>query len=83
MVTLPTALVVWSSAETLRMPLASMSKVTSTCGTPRFARSMPRMTKWPIDWARVEVPAAMASVAALKVPLLAEVGVGHNWDEAH
>jgi DNA polymerase-1 len=29
------------------------------------------------------VPAAMASVAALKVPLLAEVGVGHNWDEAH
>ncbi len=36
-----------------------------------------------LDWARGEVPAAMASVAALKVPLLAEVGVGHNWDEAH
>ena len=36
-----------------------------------------------LDWARIEVPAAMASVAALKVPLLAEVGVGHNWDEAH
>jgi DNA polymerase-1 len=36
-----------------------------------------------LDWARREVPAAMASVAALKVPLLAEVGVGHNWDEAH
>jgi DNA polymerase-1 len=25
----------------------------------------------------------MAEVAQLKVPLLAEVGVGRNWDEAH
>jgi len=25
----------------------------------------------------------MAGVAQLKVPLLAEVGVGKNWDEAH
>jgi DNA polymerase I-like protein with 3'-5' exonuclease and polymerase domains len=25
----------------------------------------------------------MASVAELKVPLVAEVGVGANWDEAH
>jgi DNA polymerase-1 len=29
------------------------------------------------------IPALMASVATLKVPLLAEVGVGRNWDEAH
>ena len=36
-----------------------------------------------IDWLRQEVPACMAQVAALKVPLLAEVGVGRNWDEAH
>jgi len=36
-----------------------------------------------LDWARTEVPKVMASVAALKVPLLAEVGVGNNWDEAH
>ncbi len=36
-----------------------------------------------LDWARAEVPAIMASVAELKVPLLAEVGVGPNWDEAH
>ena len=36
-----------------------------------------------LEWARVEVPRIMASVAALKVPLLAEVGVGANWDEAH
>ncbi len=36
-----------------------------------------------LAWARVAVPQAMASVAALKVPLLAEVGVGPNWDEAH
>ncbi|MBY0469404.1 MAG: DNA polymerase I, partial [Burkholderiaceae bacterium] len=36
-----------------------------------------------LDWARIAVPQAMASVATLKVPLLAEVGVGQNWDEAH
>ena len=36
-----------------------------------------------LAWARAAVPAAMASVATLKVPLLAEVGVGPNWDEAH
>jgi DNA polymerase-1 len=36
-----------------------------------------------LDWARAEVPRIMASVAELKVPLLAEVGVGNNWDEAH
>ena len=36
-----------------------------------------------LAWARTEVPRIMASVAQLKVPLLAEVGVGKNWDEAH
>jgi DNA polymerase-1 len=36
-----------------------------------------------LAWARTEVPRIMASAAQLKVPLLAEVGVGRNWDEAH
>jgi len=36
-----------------------------------------------LDWAKEAVPRLMAGVAALKVPLLAEVGVGANWDEAH
>ena len=36
-----------------------------------------------LEWARSAVPRIMAGVAALKVPLLAEVGVGSNWDEAH
>jgi len=36
-----------------------------------------------VDWARVEIPRIMASVAELKVPLVAEVGVGPNWDKAH
>ena len=36
-----------------------------------------------VDWLRREVPRTMAGVAALKVPLLAEVGVGRNWEEAH
>jgi DNA polymerase I len=36
-----------------------------------------------VDWLRREIPRIMASVAKLKVPLLAEVGVGPNWDKAH
>ncbi len=36
-----------------------------------------------VDWLKTEVPRIMASVAQLKVPLLAEVGVGPNWDKAH
>ncbi|MDZ4361612.1 MAG: DNA polymerase I [Variovorax sp.] len=36
-----------------------------------------------VDWLKVEIPQLMAGVAALKVPLLAEVGVGPNWDQAH
>ncbi len=32
---------------------------------------------------RAELPRLMAGVASLRVPLLAEVGVGANWDEAH
>ncbi|NBQ87621.1 MAG: DNA polymerase I [Betaproteobacteria bacterium] len=34
-------------------------------------------------WVRDEVPRLMAGVAQLKVPLVAEVGVGPNWDQAH
>jgi DNA polymerase-1 len=36
-----------------------------------------------LDWAREAVPRIMAGIAALAVPLVAEVGVGANWDEAH
>ena len=36
-----------------------------------------------VEWLKVAVPKWMADVAALKVPLLAEVGVGINWDQAH
>jgi DNA polymerase I len=36
-----------------------------------------------VDWLRTEIPALMASVATLRVPLLAEIGVGANWDQAH
>ncbi|MBC7938405.1 MAG: DNA polymerase I [Chitinophagaceae bacterium] len=35
------------------------------------------------EWAREAIPRLMAGVAQLKVPLLAEVGVGANWDDAH
>jgi DNA polymerase I len=36
-----------------------------------------------VEWVRSEIPRLMAGVATLKVPLLAEVGVGPNWDKAH
>jgi DNA polymerase-1 len=36
-----------------------------------------------VDWLKTEIPRLMAGVAELQVPLLAEVGVGPNWDKAH
>jgi DNA polymerase-1 len=36
-----------------------------------------------LEWARKAVPRIMAGVASLAVPLVADVGVGANWDEAH
>ena len=36
-----------------------------------------------VEWLKAEIPRIMAGVADLKVPLLAEVGVGPNWDKAH
>ena len=35
------------------------------------------------DWVRTQVPALMASVAQLRVPLLADVGLGATWEQAH
>ncbi|MDB5955207.1 DNA polymerase I [Ramlibacter sp.] len=36
-----------------------------------------------VEWVRTEVPRLMASIAELRVPLLAEIGIGANWEEAH
>jgi DNA polymerase I len=36
-----------------------------------------------VEWVRTEIPRLMAGVAELKVPLLAEIGIGENWDKAH
>jgi DNA polymerase-1 len=36
-----------------------------------------------LEWVRSEVPRIMAGVAELKVPLVAEVGAGPNWEQAH
>ncbi len=35
------------------------------------------------EWVRTEVPRLMAGVAELRVPLLAEIGIGENWEKAH
>ena len=40
-------IVTLSRAETLRMPFASISKITSTLACSRLARSMPSMTNSP------------------------------------
>jgi len=40
----------------------------------------------PLDeqaWVRTEIPRLMAGVAQLKAPLLAEIGIGNNWEKAH
>ena len=34
-------------------------------------------------WVQAEIPALMAGVADLAVPLLAEIGFGPNWEKAH
>ena len=36
-----------------------------------------------VEWVRAEIPRLMAGVAYLKVPLLAEIGIGENWEKAH
>jgi DNA polymerase-1 len=36
-----------------------------------------------LPYIRQKLPELMSSVAQLKVPLTAEVGIGSNWDEAH
>ena len=36
-----------------------------------------------LDWAKEAVPRIMAGVATLAVPLVADVGIGPNWDQAH
>ena len=36
-----------------------------------------------VEWVKTEIPRIMAGAADLKVPLLAEIGVGQNWDKAH
>ena len=36
-----------------------------------------------VEWVRAEVPRLMAGVAELRVPLLAEIGIGPNWEKAH
>ncbi|MDR6395551.1 DNA polymerase-1 [Herbaspirillum seropedicae] len=36
-----------------------------------------------LEVVREKLPELMKNVAELKVPLLAEVGIGKNWDEAH
>ncbi|MGB6055804.1 MAG: DNA polymerase I [Burkholderiaceae bacterium] len=36
-----------------------------------------------LERVRTELPRLMAGVAELRVPLIAEVGVGANWDRAH
>lgn len=41
------------------------------------------MPKEELDIIKKEVPSIMSEVASLDVPLIADIGSGINWDEAH
>ena len=36
-----------------------------------------------VEWVRTEIPRLMAGVAELRAPLLAQIGIGENWEKAH
>jgi DNA polymerase-1 len=36
-----------------------------------------------VPWLREHIVPLMEGAAQLKVPLVAEMGVGQNWDQAH
>jgi DNA polymerase-1 len=36
-----------------------------------------------LDWVKNKIDELMSSAAALDIPLIVDVGVGENWDEAH
>ena len=36
-----------------------------------------------VDLVAKEVPSLMENAAALSIPLVVDLGVGKNWDEAH
>jgi DNA polymerase-1 len=36
-----------------------------------------------VEWVRTEIPRLMAGIAELRAPLLAEIGIGENWEKAH
>ena len=60
---------------------AQSPRVDDHAGARRTGVELPEAE---VDWLRLEVPLRlMAGVAQLKVPLLAEVGVGPNWEQAH
>ena len=44
---------------------------------------LPALAADAAELVKAEVPRLMAAVADLAVPLLAEVGVGTSWEEAH
>merc|ERR1719229_204348 len=68
--------VLLSQADTFRMPLASMSKVTSICGTPRGAGGMPVRSNLPRRWLSL-VMARSPSYTWMVTRIRREVTPGH------
>jgi DNA polymerase-1 len=78
-----------TAADLIKLAMVAVQKALDESG--RVARMIMQvhdelvfeLPEGEVDWLRVEVPRLMAGVAELRVPLLAELGVGPNWEKAH
>ena len=73
---LPVAL---SFAETFMMPLASMSKVTSTCGTPRGAGGMSARSNLPSDLLPLAISRSPCSTCTVTAVWLSSAVLNTCW----
>jgi DNA polymerase I len=78
-----------TAADLIKMAMIAVQKVL-TAQKPHIKMMMQvhdelvfELPEAEVDWLRQQVPRLMADVASLRVPLLAEVGVGVNWEQAH
>jgi DNA polymerase I len=78
-----------TAADLIKMSMVKVQQVLDDrqCGTKMIMQVHDELVfevpEPEVAWVKADVPRLMAGVAELRVPLLAEVGVGPNWDQAH